>query len=218
MKLKPFYLKRLKNDISEPNKFIGEGIVFSNGQIVVRFLGVSKIQKYENLSEFSQVLHNNAEMVDPTQYSINDLGELIQFQPIPEMESQSVKYFYSSKSLAQPITEITIEFFQSFVDIYNSGVEKGRSKVDFFYIIQCENSQSLSERSFNPESFKIKLNPDLKRVENIMKSENKFIKSERFNFCPCKIEHIPENICPCKNCIEEIAKNNHCHCQLYFKA
>ena len=34
-------------------------------------------------------------------------------------------------------------------------------------------------------------------------------------YCPCRLEHIPENKCMCKEFLEQ--KSGHCHCGLYIK-
>ena len=34
-------------------------------------------------------------------------------------------------------------------------------------------------------------------------------------YCPCRIEHIPENKCMCKEFLEQ--KSGPCHCGLYIK-
>jgi ferredoxin-thioredoxin reductase catalytic subunit len=61
------------------------------------------------------------------------------------------------------------------------------------------------------------LNPDKKAVENIIKAMNN--KKEKFGeyYCPCRLQKIPENICPCKWAPDEIEKDGHCHCLLYYK-
>ena len=35
------------------------------------------------------------------------------------------------------------------------------------------------------------------------------------NYCPCRLEHIPENKCMCKEFMEQ--KSGPCHCGLYIK-
>ena len=35
-------------------------------------------------------------------------------------------------------------------------------------------------------------------------------------YCPCRIQHIPENKCMCKEFVEQ-EKTGWCHCHLYFK-
>ena len=55
---------------------------------------------------------------------------------------------------------------------------------------------------------KLVLNPDTEFV----KGQKKRIK-QNSGFCPCKLERIPENKCPCKDLREE----GECHCGLYIK-
>ena len=40
-------------------------------------------------------------------------------------------------------------------------------------------------------------------------------------YCPCKLEHTPENKCMCKEFRDQIADSNFegfCHCMLYYKS
>lgn len=44
---------------------------------------------------------------------------------------------------------------------------------------------------------------------------------ETGGYCPCKREHIPENICMCKEFKAQIADpdfEGYCHCMLFYKA
>lgn len=61
------------------------------------------------------------------------------------------------------------------------------------------------------------LNPDGTAANNILKAMN--MKKEKFGeyYCPCRVQRIPENICPCVHAPGEIEKDGHCHCLLYFK-
>jgi hypothetical protein len=61
------------------------------------------------------------------------------------------------------------------------------------------------------------LNPDIDIVNNIQNGLLK--KYKRFGnfYCPCKLQNIPENICPCKDHLKEIEANGICHCRLYVK-
>ena len=43
----------------------------------------------------------------------------------------------------------------------------------------------------------------------------------RDGYCPCRIQKIPDNICPCKEFRDQIADpayEGYCHCRLYFKS
>lgn len=64
---------------------------------------------------------------------------------------------------------------------------------------------------------KWKLNPDPKKLDGLLQAENKL--KEKFGeyYCPCKIKRIPENVCPCKDSPQEIAKDGHCHCGMFYK-
>lgn len=54
----------------------------------------------------------------------------------------------------------------------------------------------------------MKLNPDVRLVKQIMKGI-----VAKNGYCPCKIQETEDNLCPCKECIEE----NICTCGLYVK-
>ncbi|MBQ9788144.1 MAG: ferredoxin thioredoxin reductase catalytic beta chain [Lentisphaeria bacterium] len=39
-------------------------------------------------------------------------------------------------------------------------------------------------------------------------------------YCPCRLQHIPENLCICQEFQQQIADENfsgYCHCHLYYK-
>lgn len=62
---------------------------------------------------------------------------------------------------------------------------------------------------------KIIFNPDKEFVakmrENLKKTEG---------YCPCRLEHIEDNVCMCKEFREQIADpefEGFCHCRLYYK-
>lgn len=63
-----------------------------------------------------------------------------------------------------------------------------------------------------------KLNPNFRVVQAILKSQNKFHEKEGEYYCPCKKEHVPENICPCVNSQNEIDADGHCHCKLFWES
>jgi len=65
------------------------------------------------------------------------------------------------------------------------------------------------------------LNPD---VERTLKVSNLLVRnSEEFGkyYCPCKQSHpldpAKDVLCPCPSVHEEVAKDGHCFCQLFFK-
>ena len=49
------------------------------------------------------------------------------------------------------------------------------------------------------------LNPDSKMVDNLIKAENSIHDKFGDYYCPCKVKHIPENVCPCEGSTIEIA-------------
>lgn len=57
-----------------------------------------------------------------------------------------------------------------------------------------------------------------KAVNGILRVQNKFKKELGEYYCPCKKDHIPENVCPCLDAPQEIERDGHCHCNLFLKA
>jgi len=60
-------------------------------------------------------------------------------------------------------------------------------------------------------------NPDEKIQDAII--GGLLAKEEKFGarYCPCRIQNIQENICPCAYHKDEIEKDGACHCQLFVK-
>lgn len=61
----------------------------------------------------------------------------------------------------------------------------------------------------------IKLNPNKEVVEKIKEGLKR-----TGGYCPCRIEHIDDNKCICKEFKAQIADPNYegyCHCMLYYK-
>lgn len=107
----------------------------------------------------------------------------------------------------------TIEDCQKFVDAYNNAFDGGRK--EFKFEIRLIDNRII-ERIFKVRDFKIELNEE-KKVNILLKGENKFIEKEGAPYCPCKLQHIDENICPCEECLDEAEELGHCHCQMYVK-
>ena len=66
-----------------------------------------------------------------------------------------------------------------------------------------------------------KLNPDNEMVKIVLEGLNKNREKYGFFYCPCRVvvgdkEKDKDKICPCKWSKEEIEKDGHCHCILYF--
>lgn len=62
----------------------------------------------------------------------------------------------------------------------------------------------------------VKLNPDSEMVKQIREGLKR-----TGGYCPCKIEHIPENKCMCEEFKKQIKDPNFegfCHCMLYYKS
>ena len=62
-----------------------------------------------------------------------------------------------------------------------------------------------------------KLNPNFRIVEQLRLQLNKNYDAHGKYYCPCKLQHIPENVCPCQDAGKEIKSTGHCHCQLFVK-
>ena len=61
----------------------------------------------------------------------------------------------------------------------------------------------------------IKLNPDPIYVEKL-----RAVMAKNGGYCPCRIQHIPENICICREFREQMEDpdfKGYCHCKLYCK-
>lgn len=102
------------------------------------------------------------------------------------------------------------EDLQAFVSEYNSAFSRRVNEIVF------NMNKPIMERIFKVFNFRIQLN-DEEKIKELLLIENKYLRSEGFAYCPCKIEHIAENICPCVTCIEEINENGHCHCRMFIK-
>jgi len=107
----------------------------------------------------------------------------------------------------------TIEDCQKFVDVYNTIFNEGKN--EFLYKIQLGDSRTIV-RTFKMRKFKITLNEE-KKINVLLKGENKFIAEEGAPYCPCKLQHIDQNICPCEECLDEAEELGHCHCLMYVK-
>ena len=62
----------------------------------------------------------------------------------------------------------------------------------------------------------VSLNTD----EEIVKTVREGLK-QTGGYCPCKLEHVPDNKCMCKEFRDQIADPNFegfCHCMLYYKS
>ena len=61
------------------------------------------------------------------------------------------------------------------------------------------------------------LNPNVTITRSIMNFMNKNIAIFGKSYCPCRKEHVAENICPCVHADQEIKSDGKCHCSLYFR-
>jgi len=106
--------------------------------------------------------------------------------------------------------EKTIDDCRKFVEEYNKAFENG--DIRFFF----EMNNEMEKRSFTIQDFKIELNDEIK-VKTLLKAENRYIDLEGSPYCPCKIDHTPNNICPCEECLDEIKEKGVCCCKMYIK-
>ena len=61
----------------------------------------------------------------------------------------------------------------------------------------------------------VKFNPNSQIVERMMQ-----VMAKNGGYCPCRLQHTPENLCICKefrNQINDPEFEGYCHCQLYYK-
>lgn len=107
----------------------------------------------------------------------------------------------------------TMQDCQRFVDLHNKAIEKGKL---IFEIKLDLKDQKVIKRTFKVADSTIKLNHQT-RLDGLLKKENKYIEEEDYPYCPCKLEHILKNICPCEDCITEINYTGHCYCLMYVK-
>lgn len=60
------------------------------------------------------------------------------------------------------------------------------------------------------------LNPSVYMLQMLLTKENADFKAHQYYYCPCKMEKIPENSCPCQNSDIEIQQDGYCHCRMYY--
>lgn len=61
----------------------------------------------------------------------------------------------------------------------------------------------------------VELNPDVRIVDAL-----KAVMDKNGGYCPCRIQHTPETLCPCEEFRNQIADpkfSGYCHCRLYVK-
>ena len=61
----------------------------------------------------------------------------------------------------------------------------------------------------------VRLNEDAGLVEKLRN-----VMAKNGGYCPCRIQHIPDNLCICREFREQIADpafTGFCHCKLYYK-
>lgn len=57
---------------------------------------------------------------------------------------------------------------------------------------------------------------ELNKDEEIVNEVRQALKAND-GYCPCKIEHLPENRCMCRDFINNVPAGEYCHCGLYKK-
>ena len=61
----------------------------------------------------------------------------------------------------------------------------------------------------------VRLNED---AEYVRKLRN--VMAKNGGYCPCRLQHVPENLCMCKEFRDQLADpafTGFCHCKLYYK-
>ena len=61
----------------------------------------------------------------------------------------------------------------------------------------------------------VRLNEDTALVEKLRN-----VMAKNGGYCPCRIQHIPDNLCICREFRDQIADptfTGFCHCKLYYK-
>lgn len=61
----------------------------------------------------------------------------------------------------------------------------------------------------------VSINPDKRIVDMLVKKM-----SENGGYCPCRIQHLEEYLCPCTEFRDQVADpefSGFCHCHLYLK-
>lgn len=62
----------------------------------------------------------------------------------------------------------------------------------------------------------VRLNEDANYVISIKRAL-----AARGGYCPCRVQRIPDNICPCREFRMQVADpayEGYCHCRLYWKS
>ena len=57
---------------------------------------------------------------------------------------------------------------------------------------------------------------EINKNEEIVKEIRQALKNND-GYCPCKIEHLSENRCMCRDFVETVPVGEYCHCGLYKK-
>jgi thioredoxin len=122
----------------------------------------------------------------------------------------TVLYFEKGKPIAGFIGARTDEEIKSWLQEVLAGKEKR------------EIDELLKEIEDYAKKHALKLNPNPKIVETIIKGLLANEKKYGWRFCPCRkvTGNFQEDwlkICPCKFHWEEIEKDGHCHCGLFVK-
>ena len=61
------------------------------------------------------------------------------------------------------------------------------------------------------------LNSDKESLYKLVRALAKNRDNFGFVYCPCRIKHTPENICPCDASHDEIHENGKCLCKLFYR-
>ena len=67
------------------------------------------------------------------------------------------------------------------------------------------------------EKNSIELNPNVDVVNTVLHGLIRKQTKHGKLYCPCRLQNIKENICPCEACVEDVRARGECHCRLFVK-
>jgi ferredoxin-thioredoxin reductase catalytic subunit len=110
--------------------------------------------------------------------------------------------------------EKTAEDVEEFARLYNEAAEEGRKELQYTIPARSPEARPI-ERTFEVRTFKIEPSTE-SAVRALLKGENELTARLGYPFCPCKVERSNKNVCPCKDCLNEIERDGRCHCGMYL--
>lgn len=107
-------------------------------------------------------------------------------------------------------TKKTISDCADLVEKYNLHRAMGFDR--FLYMFEIDGEHYI--RDYPIYDFDIEMN-SVDVLERLLKAENNLIKKKGLPYCPCKIDHSRDNVCPCIDCVDEIKVSKACCCYMY---